>query len=205
MNLNAPLQASNLNNPCPKLHLAYNQYLTTNKLEACWTDNTTHPEINLCRHLASQRALSSGLALTESYDFLDPTYTGPRTAKLPISTLEILRNRGSTEQASLAQQDFSDSLSTSQFGNQSGNNQCFHSIPQQTNLHVHQPDDEISTISHQTGSMSLSHQAPAQKRSRVSTSSSTTNPSPPRIIPTHTQLPMFINFTVPIHESADNI
>lgn len=91
--MNAPLEASNLNNPCPKLRQSIGFYSPGSDLEVTWTNNTTHPDIKLLQLLASQCAVASRKALTESNDFLSSDYTGPRTATLSVSTLNLLKER----------------------------------------------------------------------------------------------------------------
>lgn len=62
MNMNVPLKASNLNNPCPKLQ-TIGTYTPGSVLEMFWTDNTSHPEIVFLHHLATQQAVSTALPL----------------------------------------------------------------------------------------------------------------------------------------------
>ncbi len=107
MNLNAPLEVSNLNNPCPRLRQLIhnyepNAYKPNTDGEKTWLDNTSHPEIGFNRLLASQRASNSSFAFTGSYDFFDSSYAGPRVTSLNISAinLNILQTRGTTDHIS---------------------------------------------------------------------------------------------------------
>jgi hypothetical protein len=55
MNLHAPLEAANLNNPCPKLRFIINQSPISNQAkEFTWTDNTSNDIINQFQTAALQ-------------------------------------------------------------------------------------------------------------------------------------------------------
>lgn len=94
MNMNAPLESSNLNNPCPKLRARYGPYIyiPDNPLEKFWTDNASHPIIGQLRAASSQRMATSNLNPSDSYDFLGPNYTGARSASLPIGIMQYIQD-----------------------------------------------------------------------------------------------------------------
>ncbi len=74
MNLNAPLDASNINNPCPRIQqrvaVAFKNNAITKQMTHTFTENTTNQEINQFRTLASDRKqkLKQLDATTSPYD-----------------------------------------------------------------------------------------------------------------------------------------
>ncbi len=95
MNANAPLEASNLNNPCPAISEQVGHYTqsTSNTREYTWTHNTINQTICALRHAASVRMDKLKLPPTASYDFFDTVFT-PRSITYPVTmvTLGILQN-----------------------------------------------------------------------------------------------------------------
>jgi hypothetical protein len=95
MNANAPLEASNLNNPCPAVRDQVGTYTqsSSNTKEYTWTYNITDKTIGALRHAASVRMGKLKLPPTDSYDFFDHTFT-PRSITYPVTqiTLGILQS-----------------------------------------------------------------------------------------------------------------
>jgi hypothetical protein len=99
MNANAPLEASNLNNPCSVIREQIGQYNRSNSniKEHTWTNNTSDQTIGSLRHAASVRMEKLNLPPTASYDFFDQTFT-PRSFTYPVRslTLSLLLNHQSS-------------------------------------------------------------------------------------------------------------
>lgn len=93
MNLNTILEASSLNNSCPKLCAMHGPYIyiPDNPLEKSWTNNTSNSIIKQLCTLASQQMATSNLEPTNSYDFLGQDYSGPRTATLPVGIMHFIK------------------------------------------------------------------------------------------------------------------
>ncbi len=106
MNLNAPIDASNLNNPCPRIQhrisLAHRSNAITENMNFTFTANLSNPEIYQYRTLASQRKhnMPNIDSNTSAYDYL-PLNFAPRKAKLPESTIYFIDKQHMNEQSSI--------------------------------------------------------------------------------------------------------
>ena len=93
MNANAPLNASNLNNPSPLIRQAVGDYerRRNSPADMFWTDNLTDPLINTLRTACTQRMKALKASPTDSCDFLDPELsTGELNYPVTSITLQCL-------------------------------------------------------------------------------------------------------------------
>jgi hypothetical protein len=93
MNANAPLNASNLNNPSPLIRQAVGDYerRRNSPADMFWTDNLFDPLINTLRTASTQRMKALKASPTDSYDFLDPALsTGELNYPVTLITLQCL-------------------------------------------------------------------------------------------------------------------
>jgi hypothetical protein len=91
MNANAPLEASNLNNPCPAIREQVGLYTTQSTgstREYTWTHNNIDQTICALRNAASVRMDKLKLPPTHSYDFFDTAFT-PRSITYPVTTVTL--------------------------------------------------------------------------------------------------------------------
>ncbi len=227
MNLNAIMEASNLNNPCPPLRQQYGPYVhdPDNTLNQTWTLNTVDPVILQLRTMASERMRSTNRSPTDCYDFLDDNFQGPRTATLPNNALYYIHNNIPTIPTPTPSPSRTNTTPTNQATTHGNNNT--NKTPPQTNFqptaytpttqqdqqalqptqhqdnnfdtrsiqlsHIsavippHQPlDDEISEMSHQTGSLNINY---VTNPKRARTTSSVVIPPIPQTATTTTQPP----------------
>jgi hypothetical protein len=77
MNANAPLEASNLNNPSPVIRSIVGDYRIAqiHADEEKWTYNTHNDTLNKLRTAASDRMKQRGANPTDSFDFLDDQHS----------------------------------------------------------------------------------------------------------------------------------
>ncbi len=97
MNANTPLEASNLNNPCPLIRAKIGEYQTDPTLkEHIWPHNLSDPIIKALREASSQRMMNNNASPTDSYDFLDTNFARENlhydVAKINLDCLHALRN-----------------------------------------------------------------------------------------------------------------
>lgn len=88
MNANAPIEASNLNNPCPYFR-NMNKTYTPTTTEVTWTLNLADPVIAQLRRSASNRM--GDLDPSTSYDFLPSNFSRPKVFTLPTPTITYLQ------------------------------------------------------------------------------------------------------------------
>ncbi len=96
MNAYAPLESSNLNNPCPYFRSLLGNYTPDPTKEVTWTMNLSNPTIAQLRKLSSTRTRQYNSNPSQSYDFLPPDFNQPKIFKLTISTIAILQNHAIT-------------------------------------------------------------------------------------------------------------
>ena len=90
MNANAPLNASNLNNPSPLIRQAVGDYdkRKNTPSDMFWTDNTSDPIIDALRTASTQRMKALNASPTESHDFLDPMMSSGEFS-YPVTTITL--------------------------------------------------------------------------------------------------------------------
>ena len=76
MNNNALLEASNLNNPCPKLRRLIDASTNSARNKRCYNEDLA-PEVLALRKAVSRRMRVQDRKPRESYDFLDGTVGSP--------------------------------------------------------------------------------------------------------------------------------
>ncbi len=193
MNLNAPLDASNINNPCPRIHqrvaVAFKNKAITEQMIHTFTENTANHEINQFRTLVSERKhkLKKLDGNTSPFDFL-PQHFNPRKATLPQSTLyyidkERLNDRTPTKSISPQSSSTVENPNTQNSIHHpptlNTQHDAEHNATTPNTLHIQQIStdnaDEMSIIS-QTESLTLSqHYASASKRPKYSLDTNSLN------------------------------
>lgn len=186
MNANAPLEASNLNNPCPYFRNMIKTYTPTTT-EVTWTLNLADPVIAQLRRSASNRM--GQLDPSTSYDFLPSNFGRPKVFTLPTPTITFLQQHH-TRPTHTAQPSNTSAflLLPSSTVTPTPNNNPTPSLPQQPQPTVHLPslyttdnrstmdisqihtrhqptEDDMSQLSHLTETISVSQKSgPSPKR-----------------------------------------
>jgi len=94
MNANAPLEASNLNNPSPIIRQTVGDYKLAqiHSKEEVWTYNTSDPTICNLRTASTDRMRRLGATPTDSFDFLDDKHSRiPFPYSVAIITLQSIQ------------------------------------------------------------------------------------------------------------------
>ncbi len=178
MNANAPLEASNLNNPCPLIRAKIREYRPDPTLkERIWPHNLSNPIIKALCEALSQRMMNNNASPTDSYDFLDTNFARENlhydVAKINLDCLQHYvndnqtlptQNKATTQQTQPLNDDGEphDQASTMNISH-------INMQPQAT-----LEDDSMSQLSHHTENLSLTSYHPSSpKRARHTKSVST--------------------------------
>jgi hypothetical protein len=204
MNANAPLESSNLNNPCPNFRYLLGNYTPDPTKEVTWTMNPSNPTIaQLCK-LSSTCMRQCNNNPSQSYDFLPPEFNRPKIFTLTTSTIVILQNHAITTNPNHRQITLSLASTPATHAHQNLQNTPPHPVnpttmpnfPHLDNMstmnisqiqtHNIPNNDEMSQLSHQTEMLTLSQcsgsspkQPPPTNNGSMTIQDHTTTSQPP--------------------------
>lgn len=209
MNINAPLEASNLNNPSPIIRQQVGDYQLKRKTtkEHYWLHNLFNPTVKACRLASSRRMATKGAQPTDSYDFLDEDFSQiqlsfPMTTVTLTSIEEYIKASKSNPNINTTTPPSQDLLNAPMQTIQPPDNNDTSSRMDITHINTPTQQLEDDAISHlSTISISGSALQSSQKRPRHSSNTSTapvltqnTIPQQPTLTQQFQHTPTFVNF-----------
>ncbi len=190
MNANAPLEASNLNNPSGKDYF--------------WMANTIDPTIKILREAASNRMKARNARRIDSYDFFDNDFVR-ENIQYPITTITLncLKTNTNRNKATLTTDYYAHNFQTNTMNTQhttttTDNRSILGNISQINTKGQSNQEDVMSQLPHHTSSMSISafQSSPKLPRHSESITSPNRQQLSPKKKPYQTQY--IINFVVDI-------